>query len=91
MGHDRTISLEELIRNIGSETAMESKTFTGKDQYDVDQLIWNWRQNNPSIKALKTHSPVALEQRMTAPTPNHGPIMPPQDMVSVTVDYENLN
>jgi hypothetical protein len=70
---------------------MESKTFTGKDQYDVDQQMWNWRSSNPNIKVVKAHPAEDLELRMRAPAPNHRPIASPQDRVSVKVDYETSN
>jgi hypothetical protein len=66
---------------------MESKTFTGKDQYDVDRQIWDWRQANPTIKVVKTHSAEEIPLRMRASSPNHGPIPPAQDRVSVKVDF----
>jgi len=37
------------------EATMESKSFSGKNQYDVDQQIWNWRSAHPHIKVVKTH------------------------------------
>ena len=70
---------------------MDKKTFSGKDQYDLDQQIWNWRSANPHIKVVKTHPVENIELRMTSPTPNFGLIKPPQDTVSVTIDYEKSN
>lgn len=70
---------------------MESKTFVGKDQYDVDQQIWNWRNTNPHIKIVKTYPAVDLGLPMKTPVPNYGPIASPQDRVSVKIDYETSN
>jgi hypothetical protein len=70
---------------------MESMTFSGKDQFEVRQKLEAWRRANPNLKIVKIHPAEYVPPKMNVPSPNHGPLPPAQDRVSVKIDFESSN
>jgi hypothetical protein len=69
---------------------MQSKTFKGKDKFDLETQIHKWRSVNPHIVLKKRHPIEILPVEATRATFG-SPIPEPQDTVSIRVDYEDPN
>jgi hypothetical protein len=59
--------------------------FKGKDQYDLDQQVWNWRSANPQLKVTKIHPTEQLPLQAYNPYPVRK--IAARDTVSVLVEY----
>jgi len=66
---------------------MKSKTFRGKDAYDLDKQEWDWRTANPSIKIINRHldEQLPLNSRPVKP----GTTLTADDTVERKIDYED--
>ena len=69
---------------------MPSKTFEGKDKYDLDKQIWDWKSANPKVKELKRESIKSLPLTVTAPTMPYAKKESP-NIVSIRIDYDDSN
>lgn len=67
---------------------MKSKTFEGKDEFDLDQQVFAWRLANPKALTEKTHPdedlPVGVARR-AGTQKNSAP-----NLVRRRIDYETL-
>jgi hypothetical protein len=66
---------------------MASKTFTGKDQKDLDQQEWAWRSQSPNV-VTKTYPDELLPVLARKPGGKFAPISN-VDRVSRKIDYED--
>lgn len=60
-------------------------TFKGKDQYDLDKQLWDWRSANPKVKVTRT-GPV--KSILEAHTMQRWEPIVPRDTVSMSIQYE---
>jgi hypothetical protein len=67
---------------------MESKTFEGKDRFDLDKKLWDWKLSKPDARIIETHSMKGLPARFNKSDSKFARIGPPPDLVSITIDYE---
>jgi hypothetical protein len=66
---------------------MKTLTITGKDEFDVEQKLWNWRSANPRAVVTTKHAVERLELRMQYPK-KYEKILAP-DTVSMRIDYDD--
>ena len=68
---------------------MKSETFKGKDQFDLNKQIWDWKTGHPKAVIKKTHS-VEKSRVDATPVKRTGvKKIPAPNLVSVRVDYED--
>jgi hypothetical protein len=66
---------------------MKTLTITGKDEFDVEQKLCNWRSVNPRAVVTTKHAVERLELRMQYPK-KYEKILAP-DTVSIRIDYDD--
>jgi hypothetical protein len=72
------------------EVALETRDFTGVDEDDAKQQIWNWRINaKPPVNIITQHPPRQLPQSVR-PQKRGQLVDPPQDAIAIRVDYEEV-
>jgi hypothetical protein len=64
-----------------------TKTFTGKDSYDLDKQLWDWRSDNPLAVITKVHSDEALLLEMASV--RYGEKILSPDLVSRRIEYQD--
>jgi hypothetical protein len=65
--------------------ATMTKVFTGKDKYDLDKQLWDWRSLHPRARIETTHPDVRLPLEMQGRRP--GGILIATDALSRQIDY----
>jgi hypothetical protein len=68
---------------------MKSETFKGKDKYDLDKQIWDWRSAHPNFVVKKTHPIEKLPVDLSKPVSQFAKKIPAADCVSIRLDYED--
>ena len=66
---------------------MKTHTFIGKDEFDLEQLLWNWRSTNPRVVVTTKHPVERLERRMQSPKKYEKLLA--ADTVSMPIDYDS--
>ena len=69
---------------------MQSKTFTGKDKFDLDQQIRNWQLANPHVAVKKIYPAEKLPIEITKSAASLAK-KEAQNTFSIRVDYEDSN
>jgi len=67
------------------DTALQTKIFTGMDDFDLNRKIWDWQTAN-HVKIIKTHPDEHLSLQMKH-YPQHEKIDQFPDQYSRRVDY----
>jgi hypothetical protein len=65
---------------------MQTKTFRGKDEIDVKQQLWAWRNANPNVVVTREHPVEALPLDMR-PVGGYAKLEA-ADQVTMRVDFE---
>lgn len=68
---------------------MPSKIFEGKDKFDLDKQMWDWKSANPKIKELKRYPIERLPWNVSKGA--HGAKLSSPNVVSIRIDYEESN
>ena len=70
---------------------MKTETFRGKDKQDLDKKIWDWMLTHGNFVVEKTH-PMEKNVPIDLNRPKgKGVKMVPADLVSIRLDYQDLN
>jgi hypothetical protein len=69
-----------------AKSRTKTRLFTGKDGYDLDRQLWDWRSANPAAINVKQAPDKPLPLDMT--TPSRFAKIVPTDMVSRLVEYD---
>jgi hypothetical protein len=68
---------------------MESKTFEGIDDADLERKIWDWQTAN-RVRITKRHPVERLPLAMKTVVPGYPKIVTESAAVSIRLDYENV-
>ncbi len=68
---------------------MKSKTFEGKDKFDLDQQVVAWRSANPKAVIKKTYPDENLPVHATKPTSMFAKKDPAPNLIRRRIDYED--
>jgi hypothetical protein len=69
---------------------MKTKTFTGKDERDLNKQKWEWHSTYPNAVVKKIYPIETLSPDLTRPAGRFAKIGPAQALVSMRIDYEEV-